>query len=524
MSTPETPPTPVNALPAAEVRRRFLDFFAERGHTIVPSASLIPAGDQTLLFTNSGMVQFKEVFTGAEKRELHARRRRAALPAGRRQAQRLRGGRAHAAPPHPLRDDGQLELRRLLQARGDPLGLGVPHEGARASPPSASPPRPTPTTRSPGRSGATRSACRPSGWRAGATSSAGDDKNFWRMAETGPVRPVQRDPLRPGRPSLRGARLHPGPLRDSARAGSRSGTSSSWSSTSSPDGTAGAAAVPERRYRAWASSASPRVLQGVLSNYDTDLFTPIHETLRRLLGHDPEAFEAERFSYQVIADHSRAVTFLIADGVLPSNEGRGYVLRRIMRRAVRHGRLLGRREPFLAETVGDGHRRDGRRLPVSSARARPDPGRGRARGGPVRADARRRHGPAGRGAGAPDGRRARRGPPTRGRARPTRRSSPGAFAFRLHDTYGFPIDLTIELAAEYGVRVDRRRLRGRTRRAARAEPRRAQGRAGPPRRADRPLRVDRPPVRRHGVPGLRDDRGRGHASSRSCATGLPTRS
>ena len=93
------------------------------------------------------------------------------------------------------------------------------------------------------------------------------------------------------------------------------------------------------------------VVQGVASNYDTDLFAPIHARMRELLGHDPEGFEAERFSYQVIADHSRAVTFLIADGVLPANEGRGYVLRRIMRRAIRHGRLLGRTEPFLGETA-----------------------------------------------------------------------------------------------------------------------------------------------------------------------------
>ena len=94
------------------------------------------------------------------------------------------------------------------------------------------------------------------------------------------------------------------------------------------------------------------VIQQVPSNFDTDLFTPIHAAMRELLGHDPEAFEAERFSYQVIADHSRAVTFLVADGVAPSNEGRGYVLRRILRRAVRHGRLLGRREPFMDVTAG----------------------------------------------------------------------------------------------------------------------------------------------------------------------------
>ena len=93
------------------------------------------------------------------------------------------------------------------------------------------------------------------------------------------------------------------------------------------------------------------VVQQVPSNYDTDLFAAIHERMRELFGHDPDAFEAERFSYQVIADHSRAITFLISDGVMPSNEGRGYVCRRIARRAVRHGRLLGRKEPFLAEAA-----------------------------------------------------------------------------------------------------------------------------------------------------------------------------
>ena len=208
--------------------------------------------------------------------------------------------------------------------------------------------------------------------------------------------------------------------------------------------------------RGWASSAWRASLQQVPSNYDTDLFAPIHARMRELLGHDPDAFEAERFSYQVIADHSRAVTFLIADGVLPVNEGRGYVLRRILRRAVRHGRLLGRREPFLAETGRGRHRHHGRGVPAPRRAPRRDPRR--------RSRARRRQFARTLDAGtglleealiAADLGRAGRsaaGPRT---CPPTRRSCPGDVAFRLHDTFGFPIDLTVELAAEYGVGVDR---------------------------------------------------------------------
>jgi alanyl-tRNA synthetase len=196
------------------------------------------------------------------------------------------------------------------------------------------------------------------------------------------------------------------------------------------------------------------VLQQVPTNYDTDLFTPIHDRMRALLGHDPDAFESERFSYQVIADHSRAITFLVADGVLPSNEGRGYVLRRILRRAVRHGRLLGRTEPFLAETAqvvidtmrGPYPILEERRDVILGTVLREEAAFARTLDAgtiileealiPLTGAERR------------VGRREEDLPP----------DAPvldGRVAFRLHDTYGFPIDLTVELAAEYGVRVDR---------------------------------------------------------------------
>jgi alanyl-tRNA synthetase len=196
------------------------------------------------------------------------------------------------------------------------------------------------------------------------------------------------------------------------------------------------------------------VLQQVPSNYDTDLFVPIHARMRELLGHDPDAFEAERFSYQVIADHSRAATFLLADGVHPSNEGRGYVLRKLVRRAVRHGRLLGRKEPFLAQTAAvvvdvmrDAYPHlEERREEILGGLLREESQFGRTLdAGTVQLEE----------ALIPltsaervVGRRPEELPDDAPKL-------PGDVAFRLHDTYGFPVDLTVELAAEYGVAVDR---------------------------------------------------------------------
>ena len=280
----------------------------------------------------------------------------------------------------------------------------------------------------------------------------GDDKNFWRMADTGPCGPCSELHYD------RGAHLSEGP----ECVPDHSETCPRWVEVWNlvfmefdqlPDGRRLPLPFPSVDTGLGLERLAA-VLQGVLSNYDTDLFTPIHETLRRLLGHDPGAFEAERFSYQVIADHSRAVTFLIADGVLPSNEGRGYVLRRIVRRAVRHGRLLGRRDPFLAETVatvidvmGEAYpllRDERERILATVAREEAQFARTLDAGTTQLEEALIPLTDAERVVGR--------------RPEDVPQDAPvlaGDFAFKLHDTYGFPIDLTIELAAEHGVRVDR---------------------------------------------------------------------
>ena len=195
------------------------------------------------------------------------------------------------------------------------------------------------------------------------------------------------------------------------------------------------------------------VVQGVTSNYDTDLFAPIHARMRELLGHDPEGFEQERFSYQVIADHSRAVTFLVGDGVLPANEGRGYVLRRILRRAVRHGRLLGRTEPFMAEAA--------KVVIDTMAEAYPHLAERRTEIlGVIEREERQFNRTLEAGTGLLEEALIPLTSAERvvGRQADTLPADapvlPGAVAFKLHDTYGFPIDLTVELAAEYGVRTD----------------------------------------------------------------------
>ena len=410
-----------------EIRSTFLDFFRDRGHEVVPSSPLVPRNDPTLMFTNAGMVQFKNVFTGVEKRALFARRHGAEMRARRRQAQRPRQCRLYGAPPHLLRDAGQLLLRRLFQAARDRARLDADHQGIRPQP---GPPaghrlsrrrrglRPVEEDR--------RASGRPHHPHRLVGQFLGDGRD-------GAVRPLFRDLLRPGREPVRRAarQRRPGrrpvprilePRLHAIRAGRPAATASPLPRPSIDTG------MGLERMAA--------ILQGVKSNYDTDLMREPDPGGRLATGVDPDGPQAA--SHRIIADHLRACAFLVADGVDPSNEGRGYVLRRIMRRAMRHAQLLGAREPLMWRLVPALVREMGQAYPelVQARRASPRSCsseetrfRGRWRAGL---------------------------PSLTTRRAPCRRAArlPGDVAFKLYDTFGFPLDLTQDALRGRGMSVD----------------------------------------------------------------------
>jgi alanyl-tRNA synthetase len=448
--TPDRDPR-ITALPAAEIRRRFIDFFAERGHTVVPSASLVPAGDATLLFVNSGMVPFKDALTGAEKRSYTraVNFQRCLRVAGKHNDFEEVG----RSPRHHTLFEmlgnwsfGDYFKREAIHWAWTFMteDLGIPADRLAAT---------VYTTDDVAHAvWKDEIGLPPERLVRWGDFPNGDEKNWWRMADTGPSGPCSEIHFDRGAQFSEGDYCVPDHSETCPRwlevwnlvfmefelAADRSLTPLDAPGIDTGLGLERIASV----------------VQQVPSNYDTDLFAPIHVRMRELFGHDPDAFEAERFSYQVIADHSRAITFLIGDGVMPSNEGRGYVCRRILRRAVRHGRLLGRREPFLAEaakvvieTMSEAYphlaeQRDA--ILGAIAREEQQFGRTLEAGTALLEEALipltsndRQVGllPEALPADAP--------------------RLPGEVAFRLHDTFGFPIDLTVELAAEYGVAVDR---------------------------------------------------------------------
>jgi alanyl-tRNA synthetase len=448
---PDHTDSPVPWMPASEIRQRFLDFFAERGHEVVPSASLVPAGDQTLLFANSGMVQFKEVLTGAETRSYKRAVdcQRCLRVAGKHNdfEEVGRTTRHHTFfemlgnwsfgdyfkreaigwAKELLTEVYKIPWERLgattykddEEARQYWREVGMPEE-------------------------------RMAIW---GDVDKGDDHNFWRMADTGPCGPCSEIHFD------RGAHLSEGPHCVPDHDENCPRWLEIWNLVfmefdQRPDGPR----VPLPFKSVDTGMGFERlasVLQSVPTNYDTDVFNPIHDYMRSLVGHDPEKFEAERFSYQVIADHIRALTFLAADGIRPANDGRGYVMRRILRRAVRHGRLIGRHEPFLADLSGVVVDTMQGAYPYLTERRNEI-------NGVIAAEERQFQRTLDAGvihfeeALIPLTGAERHVGGVKAEDLPLDSPVlPGDVAFRLHDTYGFPVDLTVELAAEYGVRVDR---------------------------------------------------------------------
>ncbi len=409
------------------IRQEFLSFFGERGHTVVPSSSLVPANDPTLYFVNAGMVQFKDVFTGQEKREYtRATTVQKVLRVSGKHNDLENVGRT---PRHHTLFEmlGNFSFGDYFKADAIPMawelltkvyGIGAERLWV------------TIFQDDDEAYDIWRNAVGVSHDR---IQRLGAKDNFWAMGETGPCGPCSEIFYDHG-PEI--SPIEGGPASDSPR------YVEIWNNVfmqfeSLGDGKR----VPLPRPSIDTGMGLERlaaVMQGVFSNYDTDLFVPLIERAgreaNRALGADPEVDVALR----VIADHSRATAFLVADGVMPSNEGRGYVLRRIMRRAIRFGVKIGIERPFLHNTVTE--------VIDRFAKAYPEIGeRRRFVQEVVLGEEERFRRTLDRGMRLIEQEVGRAG---------SGGTIPGDVVFTLSDTYGFPFDLTEQIAQERGVAVD----------------------------------------------------------------------
>src|SRR5580698_6017003 len=343
-------------LTGSQIRRKFLDFFIQKGHREVHSSSLVPANDPTLLFTNAGMNQFKDVFLGLEKREYNkATTSQKCVRAGGKHNDLENVGftnRHHTffemlgnfsfgdyfkkdavayawelitskqwfaidkSKLYVTIFKGEAGIERDTEAYDLWVGQGVPKDRI---------------------------------------FEMGLKDNFWQMGDTGPCGPCSEIHYDMGAIASDQGHTH-------CEFGCGCGRYVEiWNLVFMQfDRDPGGKLNPLPKPSIDTGMGLERlaaVLEGVISNYDTDLFTPLIKRAAELTGTslkkelEKEAHAKSAASLRVIADHSRAATFLISDGVLPANDGRGYVLRKIIRRAITHGRLLGQNKPFLHEMV-----------------------------------------------------------------------------------------------------------------------------------------------------------------------------
>ncbi|RJP70195.1 MAG: alanine--tRNA ligase [Comamonadaceae bacterium] len=413
----------------ADIRKSFLDFFASKGHTVVASSPLVPGNDPTLMFTNSGMVQFKDVFLGTDKRPyVRAASVQACLRAGGKHNDLENVG--YTARHHTffemlgnwsfgdyfkreslkwawelLTEVYQLPKERLLATVYEEddeaydiwtKEIGLPPERVIR---------------------------------------IGDNKggryksdNFWMMADTGPCGPCSEifydhgDHIAggpPGSPDEDGDRFI-----------------EIWNNVFmqfNMDETGAVTPLPAPCVdTGMGLERLAAILQHVHSNYEIDIF----DALIKAAGRETGTADLTNPSLKVIADHIRATAFLISDGVIPSNEGRGYVQRRIVRRAIRHGYKLGQKTPFFHKLVPDLVKLMGEAYPNLASQAQRI-------AEVLRVEEERFYETLANGmeildAALADG----------------AKRLPGDVAFKLHDTYGFPLDLSADVCRERGLSVD----------------------------------------------------------------------
>jgi alanyl-tRNA synthetase len=345
----------------SEIRRMFLDFFVQKGHKEVHSSSLVPANDPTLLFTNAGMNQFKDVFLGLEKRDYsRATTSQKCVRAGGKHNDLENVGftnRHHTffemlgnfSFGDYFKKDAIAYAWELVTSK---QWFGIDKDKLYV-------------TIFKGENGVERDAEAYDLWLGQGVPKAriyefGSKDNFWQMGDTGPCGPCSEIHYDMGIEAS--DKVKPECAAGKCEFGCECGRYVEiWNLVFMQfDRDASGKLTPLPKPSIDTGAGLERVtsvLQGVISNYDTDLFTPLIKRAAELTGTslkkelEKEEHTNSAASLRVIADHSRAATFLISDGVVPSNEGRGYVLRKIIRRAITHGRLLGQTKPFLNQMV-----------------------------------------------------------------------------------------------------------------------------------------------------------------------------
>ena len=419
---------------SAEIRSTFLGYFKSKGHTIVASSSLVPGNDPTLLFVNSGMVQFKDAFLGKEKRAYsRATTSQRCVRAGGKHNDLENVG--YTARHHTFFEMlGNFSFGDYFKKDAIPFAwdlltnvyklpkdklwvtvyytddeaydiwakdIGVPKERI------------------------VRIGDKPGGQKF-------QSDNFWQMADTGPCGPCSEIFYDHG-PDVAG-----GPPGSPEADGDRyieiwNLVFMQFNREKSGDGEYSMHPLPKPSVdTGMGLERVAAVLQGVHSNYEIDLF----QELIRAAARETGAKKSKDPSLNVIADHIRACAFLIVDGVIPGSEGRGYVLRRIIRRAIRHGYKLGQKQPFFHKLVAD--------LVLAMGEAYPELTAAKDRVAEVlKTEEERFAETLEHGMGVLEGALAGESP-----------MLDGETAFKLYDTFGFPVDLTADICRERGIQID----------------------------------------------------------------------